>query len=124
MSLEVVLGINILFLVILSIYDMLTWTIPNYLVLVYVLFAVVILVLSPQKFYNILGFLSFIFIMAILYIYSAIRKVNLSEMFGGGDIKVLFAFSLVAGGTGFIVSLAIGSLVGIFYGIIAKVNKV
>lgn len=124
MSLEWFLIVNLVFLVIFSIYDVITWSVPDYLVLFYMVFAGVVLIFSDNKLYNVLGFLEFIFIIGVLYVYAVSRRNDLLEMFGAGDIKILFGFSFVVGGEGFVFSLAIGTLLGVLYGLARKVEKV
>ncbi|MCS7299619.1 MAG: A24 family peptidase [Spirochaetia bacterium] len=112
--------INLVVFTILSVFDIKHRIAPNYITIPYMLFGIGILFIDHTRIQYLLNTLEVSVILVILFIYSRLRGKNLTDMFGGGDVKVLIGFSLMSDFYTFNLSLITGTLIGIIW---AKVNS-
>ncbi|MCX8029830.1 MAG: A24 family peptidase [Brevinematales bacterium] len=111
---------NSVILVILSAFDIKTRTVPNYITVPYILLGFLFIILFPDNCLNLMNTFEFLIIVLVMFIYSKLRNFDFFDVFGGGDIKVVFGLSLMSSFEIFNISLIFGSLLGMLWGIVKR----
>ncbi|MEN2998091.1 MAG: prepilin peptidase [Brevinematia bacterium] len=109
------IGLNLLFLTLISAFDIKTHKAPNYLTLPYILLGSILTVLG--NFSRYINLIELALLILAIWLYSRIKRVEMLETFGGGDIKTLLGFSLANEFLAFNISLIVASMTGIFWAI-------
>ncbi|MFN4245722.1 MAG: prepilin peptidase [Brevinematia bacterium] len=114
---------NLIFLGVLSIYDLKYRIAPDYISLPYITLGFINNIISRNLFI-LVNIIELMMIYLLLLVYSKVREKKFLEMFGGGDIKVLIGFSLMNSFHVFNFSLILGSIIGIAWGVLRKEKEV
>lgn len=116
--------INLVVFTILSVFDIKHRIAPNYITIPYILFGIGIIFIDHTRIQYLLNTLEVGVILVVLFIYSRIRRKDLTDMFGGGDVKVLIGFSLMSDFYTFNLSLIVGTLIGVIWAKVSSKNSV
>lgn len=112
--------INFIVLSILSFFDIKYKIAPNYVTVPYIVFGILGVIFGFSSDDWFLNLVELVVFLVVISFYSILKKKKLFEVFGGGDIKTLMGFSFFCSFEIFNLSIILGSILGIVWGVLNK----
>lgn len=112
--------INLVVLGVLSFFDIKYRVAPNYITIPYILLGVVGVIIGFSSVDWFLNLFELVLVLLVIFAYSKARRMEIFEVFGGGDVKTLIGFSFFNSFEVFSFSIIFGAIFGIVWGVLNK----